>query len=411
MSTSRPWICGRSNSAILLVGALAAAAVCAAGPREAGQPAPSRELPPFLESFRSGKDTIKTREVRIVSAVGEVNGYLARLDTTERLPALLLLYDGADLGAWMRTNGRDMAGIGYVVLVLDLEKSRARAGGKRGAERLRAEEATLAELTAAVRWLRRQPEVLPEQVGVVGWGWSAEPALAVAASMALEGCVLVDRVPEVSPELLAGLRRTAVLGLFPGRDALAQRLLPSFRKALTDAHLTHKLVVLPDVAVDFLGPPQRSGYAHVAAEKAWVEMYEFLGKYVEDAPENGPAAAGAKTPAAGPGAATVADLMRAVCQPAGVRGTLIEALKEKPSSRRQWQGVRARAALLAETGRMLGERAPKRGSRADWEMRTRAFAATATTISNAADHQDYAAAQRGLEALGRSCAGCHDRHR
>jgi dienelactone hydrolase len=375
-------------------------------PGQAEKPVPRKELPPFLDTFRTAKDTIRTREVRIVTAVGTVQGYLARHDTPERLPALLLLYNGADPGAWMRTNGRDLAGIGYVVLVLDLEKSRARVAGKQGEEQLRAEEATLAELSAAVRWLRRQPEVLPEQVGVIGWGWAAEPALAVAAALALEGCVLVDRVPALSADRLAGLRRTAVLGLYAGRDARTQRLLPTFRKALTAAHVVHKLVTLPDVDAGFLGPPEGKPYAHAAAERAWVEMYEFLGKHVEDAPQNGPVPGAAKVPIA-----TIADLMKAVCQPAGVRGGLIAALKEKPASARQWQGIRARAALLAETGRLLEERTPPHGSRADWKKRTGAFAATAATIVHAADKQDYAGARRGLEVLGKSCAACHDRHR
>jgi hypothetical protein len=93
-----------------------------------------------------------------------------------------------------------------------------------------------------------------------------------------------------------------------------------------------------------------------------VEVYEFLGKYVEDAPRGAaPQPAPGTQPPKAP-VATIADLMLAVNQPRGVRGTLTRALEQEPATQQQWDRVRANAALMAEAVRLLETRTPRRGT-------------------------------------------------
>ena len=66
-------------------------------------------------------------------------------------------------------------------------------------------------------------------------------------------------------------------------------------------------------------PPANSPATAKAADEAYVELYEFLGKYVEDA---APDERAAKSSSVNHSIATIADLMQAVNQPTGVRGTL-----------------------------------------------------------------------------------------
>jgi dienelactone hydrolase len=306
----------------------------------------------------------------------------------------------------MKESARELCGIGYVVLALDLEVSRQHSLGKpQGPGAALGDERALAQMSAAVRWLRRRADVLPDRIGVVGWSWGAGQALALAASTPVQACVLCDGPVASDPALIAGLHRTAILGLFAGKDPQTRQTLPALRKALASAATVHQFHIYEGVDKGFMQPVNPT-YAEHAAERAWVELYEFLAKHVEDAPVSPlPAAVTAKP------ITTIADLMRAVNGPIGVRGNLIELLAKDPADAEQWAQVRARAALIAEAGRWLQARTPPKGSHRHWLQEARAFTATAETIVASADRRDLDAARGGLQQLASHCAVCHREHR
>jgi cytochrome c556 len=156
-----------------------------------------------------------------------------------------------------------------------------------------------------------------------------------------------------------------------------------------------------------MGPSVRKEYAEEHAEQAWFEIYEFLGKHVEDAG----LAKDITIPGKDKSSVTIADIMQAVNQPTGVRGTLIQALKEKPADAKEWKRVRANAALIAEAGHWLEGMRPKKGSERHWREQARNYRQTATKIVAAADGHDYDAARLALNELGKQCAVCHKKHR
>lgn len=378
--------------------------VCGAAtaPGDSQKPAGAqRELPPFLDVFRAVKQSpVRSRQVTLVSAVGRVTGILSRPETDERLPALLLVPGDEGLNDWMKQSSRELASIGYVTLLVEPVKAE-----NAGDERM------LARLSAAVRWLRRRPDVFPEAIGVAGWSEGAGPALTLAGSMPLQACVVCDGPMTDDAAVLAGLRGTPVLGVFAGRDDRTGRALPGFRKILAAARVPHKINVYAGVQSGFMNPANAKSYAEEEAERAWVEVYEFLGKHVEDAPFR-PAVLGssANEKAARP-VATVADIMRAVNDASGVRGALLQSLEKQPGDVKEWRRVRARAALLAEAGRLLQDRTPRRGSAANWGQNARNYEKVALAVVAAADQQDYAAARSTLTQLTATCTACHQQHR
>jgi carboxymethylenebutenolidase len=368
---------------------------------------------PFLEEFRAHTPPpVATQEAAIPTAVGRVRGYLARPETTERLPAVLLLPDEQGLTPWMKENARDLAGIGYVVLAADLGAGPAMPLAQtRGVSAALADEQTLAKLSALVRWLRRRGDVLPERLGVAGWLSGGDQALALAATTPLQACVACDAVVTDDPVLMAGLRGTPVLAVFAGSAGDPSKAIPAFQRALANARFPHKLRVFDGVGLGFMGPEDRKSYARAAADKAWFEIYEFLGKYVEDAPQYAVAEVATESIRPKSSVATIADIMRSVNQPTAVRGTLIRSLEQEPASPRQWESVRANAALMAEANRLLHNGTPKRGTRGHWLEEVGAFTAALEGIVAAADKHDYAGARRGLEEIKDRCAVCHTAHR
>src|SRR5260370_3674513 len=226
---------------------------------------PSSKLPPFLKDFLVKEPATLTKEVKITSEVGPVAGYLARPDTQEKLPAILLIHDEDGLTDWMKLNAREISSIGYVVLAVDL---RQRVSAKPQAEN---EERVLAELSAAVRWLKRRPDVFPDRIGVVGWSWGGGKALALASATRVQACVICDGPLAIEPGLPAGMRDTAVLGIFSAPDKGRAKELAGFRRALQDARIPNKIHVFSGTRVHFMGPPSRKDYIEAPAEQAWLE--------------------------------------------------------------------------------------------------------------------------------------------
>jgi carboxymethylenebutenolidase len=399
-STSR-W----SDLAAALVGLVLL--VTPGGVRTAAQPPTDT---PFLEKFRAPREpTVVTREVAIRSAAGEVKGYLARPDTQERLPAVLLLHDETGPSDWLKEQARALSGIGYLVLVPDLTGEAPKGGKSPGPVAILADEPLLSKLSAMVRWLRRRPDVLPGQVGVVGWSWGSDLALALASAVGLQGCVLCHGSLAADPALLGSLRATPLFVLVAGKDPA----LDGFRKALDTAHILHRVRVFDDVIPGFMMPKAGKPAFHKETEEAWVEIYNFLGRYVEDAPDNGPVfgAASKSTPARESPIATISDLMRSINGPTGVRTTLIQSLEKEPAGQQEWKTIRANAALVAEAGLLLEDLTPPRGTHGHWVEQTHEFTASARKLLAAAGRQDYPGARRGLEELAGRCATCHKQHR
>jgi carboxymethylenebutenolidase len=358
-------------------------------------------LPPFLEVFKAAKQPpVVTKNVTFVSATGSVTGALSRPATSERLPAVLVIHDEDGLTAWMKLNAGELASIGYVVLAVNLKKRSQQVKGAMSNER------TLADLSAAVRWLRRRFDVFPDRIGVVGWGWGGEQSLALAASLRLPACVICDSRASVESSVVAGLRHTALLGVFAGNSQNVQRAIPAFRQSLENVGVLHKIHVFEGVQTGFMCPTNRRAYAKDAAEQAWYEIYEFLGKHVEDAGSNIPAEAQTPKPIA-----TIADIMRAVNAPTGVRSALIQSLEKEPNTQQEWDLVRARAAVIAEAGNLLQTLSPRKGTQSRWTQHVQSYREAANAIVAAADQRDHAAAQRGLQQLAMTCSACHLQHR
>ncbi len=358
----------------------------------AEKPGP-RALPPFLEEFKVAEIPVTRNEVTIPTALGPLRGFLARPATAEALPAVLML-GAAGLDENMKRHVADLAGVGYVVLAIDLKKQDS--------------ERALTQTSAALRWLKRREDLTRDQLGVVGWGWGGSQALAVAAEARLQGCVVVDPTSLGDRRLLPGLHGTQVLVLFAGLEKEYQPLLKEFRSTFAELQIPHKIHVYDGVRAGFMEAKEGDAAFNIA-EKAWVEMYEFLGKHVEDAGET-PAVA-TNSQMASSSSLTIADIMRSVNSANGVRGAMMQALAKEPASDKDWRQIRSQAALIAETGRLLERRTPPKGPDNHWRQEAAKFAAVADLLVISAEQKNYAEVTRAVEQLSQRCAECHKRHR
>jgi dienelactone hydrolase len=403
--------------ALFAVGALAPdrpGGLSAAGPVRT-----SGESSPFLKAFLSFHNvTVVSRPVHWVSALGRRQGLLVRDDSDERLPALLLIERGP-ASEFAKRSAHELAGIGYVVLLVELDPGRTgdsntqQTTGGDVAQRERA----LAQLSAAVRWLRRRDDVLPDRMAALGWNAASRWAVEAAAATGVQAAVLVDPpLPlAVDAELAAGLRHTAVLVVrgTAGASLLEGEFLARLKRELDAAGITHDVLEFDKAETGFMGDGQADALDAGPADRAWFEIYEYLAEHVEEAALN-KLLAGRDSPNDGQTPhrfSSVADLMRALNTSSGVRAALAKSLADEPQSEKDWQQARARAALMADAGELLLELKPPKGVSSVWRRHAASFRDSASAIAVAADRRDYSAAQQAINQLNVSCGKCHIDHR
>jgi dienelactone hydrolase len=417
MAVARPVKTGLAIASALVTASFLAC-LPASDSRE-GQGRPSSDRSPFLKAFLAPNPAIAKKPVAWVSALGEQRGWLFRAETNERLPSLLLI---ASPGAndFFQQTARELAGIGFAVLLVEVN------GQERGAQagptvakqddaiRL---ERTLAELCSAVRWLRRRDDLFPDKVGALGWGTSAHWALELAAAQNLQAAVLNDfELPLVlDGPLSVGLRQTPVL-LVRGAAEDTQRdrrLLEGLRRAFETAHVEHRILEFKSAKAGFMGSGPRDTYEARSANQAWFEIYEFLGKQVEDAELKTPQTTGPSSdvvPAAPPHV-SIGDVMRAVNGATGVCGEVAQSLGEGLREEKDWKLLRARAALMSDAGVLLLELKPPRGTQASWRRHAASYRDAATALTAAVDRRNLADARQAFERLKTTCNRCHSDHR
>jgi dienelactone hydrolase len=339
---------------------------------------------PFLDIFvdRDTDRKLVEQSIQLDVAGRPLAGYLVRPTAEGRMPAVLVAPGPEGLSESFRQFTREIAGIGYATLAVDYRPDR-RADAS---ELLRAIIDTPNDLAIAVDWLAAQPSVDPERIGAIGWDerlyWIAQLAETgrVKAAVVTGNRVCADseplfRVHDV-PILIVAHSGERACGSLPAR----------FRSA----NLPHTI---------------RLDAAPGIADLAWVEIYELLAKYVEDAP--------ATESLAPPNAdiARIVDIMRAINSDDGVRGRLARSLAAPPANDGQWEQARSEAAIVAEAGNLLLAQRPPKGSVTGWRRRATDFRTAARATLRAIEVRDYAAAQESFRVLPRTCSACHAEYR
>jgi dienelactone hydrolase len=158
--------------------------------------------------------------------------------------------------------------------------------------------------------------------------------------------------------------------------------------------------------------PTRLDSQAAMTEQAWVDIYEFLGKHVEDA-TSANAGTRAATPdsAARPEFVRIVDIMRAITSDQGIRGRLARRLAAPPVNDDEWEQARTDAAMVAEAGNLLLAHQPPKGSASGWRRRATDYRSAAEGLLRAVESRDFDTAQRSLRELPQTCAACHADYR
>jgi carboxymethylenebutenolidase len=259
---------------------------------ETPRPAPGILEPP--------ERPVQSREVQYGDLDGApVTGFLALPEERAApLPGLVVIHEWWGLNDNIRSMTQRLAGLGYVVLAVDLYHGEVAADPDRAhalMEAAREREDALANLEQAVAFLRDGYAV--ERLGSIGWcfggGWSLNAALAMPD--AVNAAVIYYGRLETDPARLASLE-APLLGLFGGEDrSIPEETVREFQRALDGLGKTAEIHVYPGAGHAFANPSGERWQAE-AAEDAWRRTVEFLARHLQD----GSAGGGAEPPHATP---------------------------------------------------------------------------------------------------------------
>ena len=233
--------------------------------------------------FASGRDTIA--------------GELALPESAAPSPGVVVIHDVWGLSDVYRAVAKRLAGAGFAALALDLYARGERPGTPADMPAVMRfmhalpDRRVLADVQAAVDWLRARPEVRGRAVGLTGFCMGGKYAF-LAASHCRDLAAVVPwygmlRAPSLDAEnpehALDALERVRcpVLALFGAEDALIpQSDVEELRRRAAAWRAPIEVVVYPGAGHAFANESRPEAYREAAAADGWRRALEFFAKHL-----------------------------------------------------------------------------------------------------------------------------------
>lgn len=213
-----------------------------------------------------------------------INAYLARPKGIGQQPAILMLHDIWGLNETIAQRAEKLAEHGYVVLAVDVFRGDTTSYLPTGmwlSSSTRPEQ-VLADMQAAYNYLMTLPDVNPDRIGIIGFGYGGEQAVRFAnfninmrAVVNISGAMFTDPA-----EFRALLQSGApVMALFGANDPQrTTQAVASFQAALNRANISNQVVTYMGTGGDFVRPEAN---APEVSRQAWADVVAFLNTYLK----------------------------------------------------------------------------------------------------------------------------------
>jgi carboxymethylenebutenolidase len=243
----------------------------------------------WAEAIVTDEAGLVTEAVQIDSAGQAVPGYLARPARGGPFPAVIVVSEVYGLNDYIRDICRRFAKLGYVALAPDFfVRAGAPAALSDPAAIMRIVQATpdrqvLADIGAAVAFLKARDEVIGDRLAITGFGWggtmvwlACETFSDFRAGVAWYGPLGPAAGAPADPSRLWPIQNVAslrapVLGLYAGGDPDTAAV-PAMRQALDAARQSGtEIIIYPDAQAGF-DADYRSSYSPADAQDGWMRL-------------------------------------------------------------------------------------------------------------------------------------------
>jgi carboxymethylenebutenolidase len=207
-----------------------------------------------------------------------VKAYLVKPAGKGPFPGIVVIQEWWGLNDQIRGVADRLAAQGYAAIAPDLYHGTATADPEKAHELMRGldEKVALADLGAAIDFLRALPEVGKGRVGSVGFCMGGGLSLQLALHRQdLAGAVMFYGQPETDPALLKGAA-CPVLGLFGEEDqGIPPDKIEAMEKGLDEAGKGAEVKIYPKAGHAFFNET-RPSYRPEAAADAWKRTLAFF---------------------------------------------------------------------------------------------------------------------------------------
>jgi carboxymethylenebutenolidase len=209
--------------------------------------------------------------------------YLARPSAPGRYPAVLICHENGGTSEHFRDVARRFAKNGYVGLHLDLL---SRQGGtdavpanERGALLTQGVDQYVEDFRAGMAYLRQQPFVLGDRIGMTGYCYGGGVTNLVAArEPTLRAAVSYYGITAPPEEM--GNMRAALLALFGSRDEGTMNRTVPVLEPLAASRTNVRITVYPDAGHAFFNDTRPQVYVESAATAAWRDTLAWFNTYL-----------------------------------------------------------------------------------------------------------------------------------
>ena len=228
----------------------------------------------------AGRDTSR---IHLGPADGGTDAFVAWPAGRSGAPAVVVVHEWWWLNSQIRGVARRLAQEGYVAIVPDLYRGRVAGDAELAHELYRglAEDRALADIDAAVSWLRAQPRTAKARIGVVGFCMGGRLSQLVAIrGGGVSAAVMYYGRPETDARAIAALK-VPLQAHFGGEDqGIGPEQIEALRVSLAKAGRSSDLYVYPGAGHAFMHEG-RPAFRPDAARQAWARMLQFLQKHLK----------------------------------------------------------------------------------------------------------------------------------
>ena len=259
--------------AILLAGTLAASCAVEQKPDPSGS------------ADTSASRTIGADTSRVRIGTGEVgtDAFVAWPAGDGSAPAMIVVQEWWGLNAQIRDVARRLAEQGYVAIVPDLYHGKVADDPERAHELMRGlvNERALADLGAAVRWLRAEPRSASARIGVIGFCMGGKLSQQLGfRSDEISAAVMFYGTPETDPGKLGSLSPPLQGHFGADDDGIPVDQVKRLEAELKRLGKPAEIYVYPGAGHAFMHE-RRDSYRAEAAQLAWGRTLAFLAKHLK----------------------------------------------------------------------------------------------------------------------------------
>jgi len=198
-----------------------------------------------------------------------------------RHPALIVIHEWWGLNDWIKHEAAGYAAQGYVALAVDLYHGQVADTPELAHELSRGlpQDQGVRDLTSALAWLAKRPDVDPKRIGAVGWCMGGGFALQLAIAAPTLRAVAINYGALATSKTSLEQIHAAVLGNFGGQDhGIPPDAVHAFEAAMQSLGKPVDAKIYPDAGHAFENPNNKTGYRAADAADALARVDRFFQK-------------------------------------------------------------------------------------------------------------------------------------